>query len=506
MKTKKIYSFLLAFTILIFACSEDNLNVPSTRQLTVTYYKTDDQVLRGLAAAYSPITNTGDQGGWGASIVIYGSLASDDAYAGGGGASDQPGYQASDTYTILATDGNLQTLWSNYFQAIYRSNILLDNVTPDDAVKKITIANAQFVKAFCYFYLSRMFGGLPKLDHVPLPQDNIPRSTLDETYTYIEDLLTKAISSGNLEARVGTIDPPDGLATIGSAQALLGKVYIYHAAIATDPAKYYKLAITQLEAVSNSGNYALTPYWRIFSPGNRHGEESIFEINFTTVNTAFGNADSRLCGVRTVSTQRVNDTIDYGWGFNQPSQDLVDAFNAQGDKIRFNATAFIADTVEKWHLLFNSQPLNYQNNVDGYWDRKHYVNPHVSAGGWRGNGNPDIVLRLGDIYLLLAEAYFQTNNITNATEFVNKVRRRAHLADLGPVTLDDIKKERRLETALEGDRYFDLIRWGDAEKVLDKLGYTSGTATPGTKTKGLFPIPQSEVIRTKGILTQNEGY
>jgi starch-binding outer membrane protein, SusD/RagB family len=505
MKTKKIFSCLLALFILTFACSKKDLDVDSTRQLASTYYKTDDQVMKGLEAAYNPMTNTGDANGWGTSLVIWGSVASEDAYSGGGGPTDQPGYQSADTYIASPSDPgvNLRYFWSNYFQGINRSNILITNVKPDDAFKKNAIAQAQFLKAFYYFYASRMWGGLPLMPTVPFPQDKFKRSTLDETYTFIEDLLITAINSGDLQVRSGGIDPANGFATKGSAQALLGKVYMYHAAI--DP-KYYASAIPYLKAVADDDlNYKLDPaFWHIFSPTNRHGVESIFEINFTSQNGAYGNADSRLCGVRTIATQRINDTIDYGWGFNQPSQNLINAFNDQNDKIRMNATAFNADTVRVWHKAFRADSLQYQFNVDGYWDRKHYINPHAAGGTWRTAANPQIVLRVGDIYLLLAEAYFQTGDAGSAATYVNKVRRRVALADKASVTLDDIKLERRLETALEGDRYWDLLRWGDAEKILGDLGYSAGT--PGVKTHGLFPIPQEEIDRTKGSLLQNDGY
>ncbi len=514
MKTNKILTCLLAFIALTFACSEKDLDVQSTRQLASSYYKFDDQVKNGLMAAYNPSENTGDATGWGTSLVIWGSVASDDAHSGGGGSTDQSGYQGSDTYTCSPSDpGNdLINFWSNYFQGINRCNLLISNVTPDDDYKKSAVAEAQFLCAFYYFYLSRVFGGLPLMSKVPSSKDIVKRSSLDSTYAFVENLLIEAINSGNLPDRTNGVDPEEGIATIASAQALLGKVYMYHAAFIdetgtrVDNPKYYTSAIKYLSAVVNNTNYALDAFWHIFSPGNRHGIESIFEINFSQVSGVFGNADSRLCGIRTVNTRRINDTLDYGWGFNQPSLNLVNAFKAQNDLIRLNATAFNADTVRKWHKKYATDSLQYQNLYEGYWDAKHYVDNRFETGNWRTASNPQIVLRLGDIYLLLAEAYFQTGDVTNAALYVNKVRHRAHLADLGSVTLQDIKNERRLETALEGDRYFDLVRWGDAANTLDTLGFQDGT--PGVKTNALFPIPQQEINRTTGAsaLIQNPGY
>jgi hypothetical protein len=126
-----------------------------------------------------------------------------------------------------------------------------------------------------------------------------------------------------------------------------------------------------------------------------------------------------------------------------------------------------------------------------------------------------ILLRLGDIYLLLAEAYNQTGDDVNALIWLNKVRARVNrppLSSSGATLYQNIKDERHLELALEGDRYFDLVRWGDASAVL--LGNTSAgifsydEGTPGKKTYGLFPIPDLEITRTTGsnALTQNPGY
>lgn len=112
---------------------------------------------------------------------------------------------------------------------------------------------------------------------------------------------------------------------------------------------------------------------------------------------------------------------------------------------------------------------------------------------------------MSDVYLLLAEAYNQSGDDANALLFLNKVRDRVNLPPVnksGSELFQAIKDERRLELALEGERYFDLLRWGDTDRILGPLGYTEGT--PGTATGGLFPFPQTEIDATG--YAQNEGY
>lgn len=513
MNTKNTYKLLFGVLLLLgslAACTNSALELESTQETADAYYQSDEQVNMALIAAYDPMGWVWRQQQWGASLKTWGNFASDDAHAGGNDVNDQPTYQAADIYTVSPVDigFNLESMWRAYFMGNFRANLILENVSPDTPFKKGAIAQAKFLKGFYYFYLSRMFGGLPILDHVPLPDEIIARSSYEETLNYVEKMLEEAIASGDLQTREGMTDPANGLATLASAQALLGKVYLYH--------KKYDKAIEVLKKVDANPNYRLEDqYWRIFKGNNSHGIESIFEINFSESLGAGneGNSDVYLMGPRGGVT--FNDTITSGWGFNQPTQALVDAFKAANDKVRLHATVLFSDSLQAWYdkTMGKPSPITWVSPKDGYWDRKHYPDPTnaISLAHNRFTNN-DIILRLADVYLMLAEASVRSGNNAEALKYVNKVRERARLPLLNAVTLADIKIERRLEMALEGERYFDLVRWTgdpdqiDADSVLGPLGYSTGT--PGTKTKGLFPIPQSEINATYGEnkLVQNEGY
>jgi hypothetical protein len=547
MKTKKIFICMLAFILALFACNKNDLNLSSTRQLASTYYQYDDHLINALNGAYSPLQLENIR--WGDNPWLWGSLAGDEAFAGGGSNVDQVGYQTTNTHTLPPSDpADLINLWQSYFQGINNCNQILYNVDPArSALSKETYAQAEFLEAYYYFYLARMFGGLPNLVGISTtPTTQIKRSSLDETYTFIETLLLDAIDKGLQQRTLGVYptadninpnnDPANGYATLGSAQALLGKVYMYHATYIDESGtqhneqKYYASAITYLSAIANNSLYGLDPeFWHIFSPLNRHGIESIFEINFSKFQNpnAQGNALSTLCGPRTVANQVINDTIDYGWGFNAPRLGLVKLFKSENDMVRYNATIFDTASLQTWHNKYVNKydVLNWdihtpKETEGGFFDRKHYSDNRTIASAYGTNSNPIIVLRVADIYLLLAEAYNLTGDDADAQTYLNKVRARvgrAASSSTGAALLADIKLERHLELALEGDRYYDLVRWGDASKVLVAnpdlptiIDYNDQNLGSGPKAinHGLFPIPLAEISRTSGsfALKQNPGY
>lgn len=504
------YILLPFAALMLTSCLDKDIEVPSTQILATVYYDTDEQVNMAVTAAYDPMGWVWQNLRWGASLKTYGNFASDDAYTGGNDEFDQPTYQACDTYTVSPSDPgfNLEAMWTAYFKGSLRAGLILENVAGANEVQKQAIAQAKFLKGFYHFYLARMFGGLPIVEGVPLPDGLVARSTYEETLAYCASVLEEAIASGDLPQRNGTADPASGFATEASAQALLGKVRLYQ--------KDYAGVIDVLEKVAANGSYQLEDdYWRVFKPTNKHGIESIFEINFSSNVGAGneGNADIYLMGPR--GGVGFNDTITSGWGFNQPTQSLVDAYNEQNDNVRLHGTVFFSDSLQAWYNVYlgNDTEIIWQSPRDGYWDRKHYPDPSINPSLAHSRMvNNDIILRLADVYLMLAEAYVRNGDGAKAAEYVNKLRVRAKLPSFGSVTLEQVKKERRLELALEAERYFDLVRWTgdadqiDADHVLGPLGYANGT--PGTNTKGLFPIPQVEINSTYGDnkLIQNEGY
>ncbi|MBN1187840.1 MAG: RagB/SusD family nutrient uptake outer membrane protein [Bacteroidales bacterium] len=507
MKKNILYLLLIPLTVLI-SCTEEDLNLtPKGLELESSFYQNDAQLEQALWAAYDPLQWLI----WGGSPYLWGSVGSDDSYAGGSDPTDQDSYQLFDVYNlgpVEAGDDNMMQMWRSRFRINYRSNLIIKYSDDSKTSGKEAIGHAYFLKAYAYFELTRLWGGMPIIDDVDA-EARYARSTQEETWAAIERYCIEAISRLPLKPAIG-VDNGMGLATKGSAQFLLGKVYLYQ--------KKYSDAIDVLEDLVASNKYELEDVFSdVFNPGNRYGKESIFEINFSDQvppggndwgQTLAGNVANTLCGPRTGEITLPADLpYEWGWGFNQPTQSLVGAYLAMNDNVRLQRTIIFSDTILAHDL---TGTLGFQNEKDGYWDYKHSRIRGFFIGGDAQRVNMNIiVMRLADAYLMLAEAYNQNGNDTKALEYLNEVRQRVDLpaeTGSGSGLLEKIKLERRLELALEGDRYFDLVRWGDAENILGPLGYTNGT--PGKSTNGLLPIPYPEITATLSEvpLEQNEGY
>jgi tetratricopeptide (TPR) repeat protein len=506
MKNNIIY--LLLISVLTFVrCTEADLTLtPTGQELESSFYQNDEQLAQALWAAYDPLQWVV----WGASPFLWGSIASDDAYAGGSDPTDQDSYQLLDVYNLTpveAGDDDMLQMWRSRFRINYRSNLIIRYSDESKPSGNEAMGHAYFLKAFAYFEMTRMWGGLPIIDDVS-PVKRYPRATQDETWAAIEGYCTEAIN--RLPSKKSLDDNGNGIATKGSAQFLLGKTYLYQ--------KKYNEAIGVLEDLAANPYYALMDSFSgVFWPANRYNQESLFEINFSDGippggddwgELVAGNVAYTLCGPRSGEVALGDHFIyEWGWGFNQPSQSLVDDYMAMNDIVRMESTIIFSDTITKYNPA-----ITFQNPQDGYWDRKHVrIKGFFGGEALRVNQNT-IVMRLADAYLMLAEAYNRINDDANARIYLKRVRERVGLptTDIDAASGDElfalIKLERRLELALEGDRYYDLIRWGDAATVLGPLGYTNGT--PGVTTNGLLPIPHPEIVASEGPdrLEQNPGY
>jgi tetratricopeptide (TPR) repeat protein len=388
------------------------------------------------------------------------------------------------------------------------------------------VAEAKFLRAFQYFDLLRNFGGVPLITTMAMPSDasSLKRATSAETYAMIEKDLTEAIPYLPLKSAYASTDL--GRVTKGAAQGLLGKIYLYQ--------EKYKEAETQLQAVINSGEYDLLPnFGDVWTIANNNSVESLFEVQTNSdVTYSLGERISVVTGSRD----------DSGWSWGLPTSDLENAFKAEGDSIRRvwtilkdGQTSVPGDatwTVDKPYQIKASEHKSGRCNRKLYIpmaDRPSpYDAPHIPL-NYR-------LLRYADVLLMYAEVENQLGYDTEAQKALNKVRTRVKLNDVtstGTTLRDAIRKERRLELALENNRLFDLRRWNDdngkkaIENVMGKNGtfvlYNTVTSTD-TYEKGnqkersdkginfvaprdlLFPIPHTEITQSNGSITQNPDY
>ena len=279
-----------------------------------------------------------------------------------------------------------------------------------------------------------------------------------------------------------------------AAIALLGKVILYQ----NNDSRMLEAA-NLFEIVNSSPNYALlTDFGQIFRPDNKFNSESVFEIVHTAKAMSGweswpnfqGNLLTQMVGPRSYS----GPTYVAGYGFNPITPELVAALK---NDPRYKYTVVNIDSMKTAGLC--SYEKSYMNT--GYFLAKYapLKEFYSTIGGdpVLNYPNDDMEIRLADTYLLEAEALVRGGgDLGKAQIYLDRVRARVKLPSV-PVTLDNIKKERRLELATEGHRWFDLVRWGDAPTVLAGKGFTAGK-------NEILPIPLAELSNT--MLVQNPGY
>ncbi|PLX25506.1 MAG: RagB/SusD family nutrient uptake outer membrane protein [Salinivirgaceae bacterium] len=502
---KSIKYIFITLAILASGCTDDWLELePVGQKLEINFYQTEEDIYQGLIAAYSMLQPKYFSG-W-SSYYFLANFPSDDSEVVGGGPGDRPEYHAIGEFTMLPTNSAVLQLWRRNYYGIYRANVVIENADPSASqASKQYIAEAKFLRAYYYFQLVQFFGD------VPLITGNLTQDEYDQPRKPVKQVFSQIIS--DLESAIPNMElsyPQTYRATKGAAQSLLGKIYLYMASpyyyqnynFNLSQAEYYQLAADQFETVILSAQYDLEPvYDNIWRYEYEHGVESIFEIEYANIERGGdwgngrvngGNIDVQMSGPRSITS----DTLLAGWGFDMVTQDLIAAYNAQGDTERRDGTAY----GEAFLASIGAGTPEQNPGYTGYFCKKRATWKHItwnSNAEWNYETN-ERVIRYADVLLMMSEAILG-GAAGNADYYFNLVRERAGLDPIAGVTMDDIKTERRLELAMEGFRYFDLVRWGDAATVLGPKGFVAGKHE-------VFPIPQEEIVNSNNALTQNPNY
>lgn len=496
----------LAVTI---SCNKDFLQVDPQGQLTEIQALSDPDAANKLVGG---VYNTLYFGGFGNTTfgllwVIANDVASDDGDKGST-PSDFGAAGEIDNFTLTPNNSIVNNIWNGHYQAIARANRAIDilnNSTIDATTKNRLLGETRFLRGLYYFNLVRFFGGVPKVIRVPDPSEGNSdefqtRATKDEIYNVIiEDL---QFAADNLPLK-GDASTQVGRANKGAAQSYLAKVYLYQ--------KNWQKAFELSQAVINSGKYSLVQdYNLIFREkpvngiGGNNNSESIFEIQ-TGVNLA-ENAVSSLYS-NGQGARSKGGWNDLGFGFNDPTLDLVNAYEA--NDTRRNATIiFINPTVpgnSRGTILWDGFRIPTQDSVEN--PRYNYKAYHSALlESMPSSNNKDTkpknirLMRYAELLLIYAEAASQIGQAGEALDKLKMVRSRANLTTTS-ATQADIWKERRVELAMEQDRFLDLVRQGRAGTVLR----AHGKAFVDGKHE-LFPIPQAQIDLSGGRLKQNPGY
>lgn len=482
MKMKHIICSFIACAFIFQSCDVDLLNIAQQGvQDENSYYQTDEHSESALAAVYNSWRGAFSGAGSGANHYANGFYMKNfmaDDFNTGGIRSDQISAQEIYESATTATNGWVENYYKKLYETIYLCNLVIEKFAPDSPIKARNIAEAKFYRALCHFELTTLWGTPPLVDKILKTSDEfqVANSTQEALWSFIESELNEAIHSGNLTTKASINDIDGGTrATIEAAHALLGKAYLFQGK--------YANAKTELEKVIHSGKYGLVDdisgfyhpvcngskeyvleCVRHYDPSNMYAQGGWMGI---LGNWGFGYGF--IAGAESSQHYRFNTTSGYGY-FN-PSKSLYDTYVAEEGVDGYRLTSWIKtwDQVVAMNIAVNATSSRYGN--EGYFRLKWLASlDDENVAYWCGNQSNTPVIRYADVLLMAAEACVLSGDQPNADKYVNLVRDRAKLSSKSNVTLDDVKLERRLELAMEGIRFQDLKRWGDAPAVLADKG------------------------------------
>lgn len=552
---KRILKYLLFLLLGIasFGCSSDFLDVkPQAAENSAAFYLTQAHADQALNAAYSQFNNV--------SIDVdiiqrLGDIPSDDAEAGGQDITDVPSLQAYGYLTPLTTDGVLSDVFGTLYRVIYFSNIAIERIpsikdtdpNADPALIDKRVAEAKFLRAISYAYLTMIYGGVPYVDHV-LGADEYqqPRADIKKIYELIESDLKEAIDV--LPTRSGWA-PEYGRASKGAAQALLARVYLFESSYAKNyggkdkrfdgMTERWAESLKYCEDVINSNEYELIGIngekyetWRgpetdgyryIFTSDGDNCKEGVFEIECIQEGLGYGeargNALAQWSGARHYLDKSVTPiaSVETGmWGFGIPTQALYDAFEPGDPRLK---TSMVhegdADSIQltggEW------LPYSFEHCITKIYSKKweaSYAEFKAYGTTWHSAPQNWRLIRYSEVYLNAAEAALMMGDNGKALTYINKVRERARMcgntgvpAALTSLTMNDIIRERRVEFASEGHRFFDIVRWGIASNLLNATPTTDGYPREFIVGKHEFqPVPAREVTLSNNKLQQYDGW
>ena len=505
---KSFYKTILAalpisiFSILLPSCDLQIAPVSNPSELTIATTDTTGTQVKfkdraAIQAVYLKLYDylRDNQEYWYLDYLLFGEARTDNAYAGTTGAEVVP----VETNALDASNPDIARDWNGYLNDIAHANVVIANI---DAVPDPSFSNeerqqwkaeAMIFRAMMIFDLARWFGNIPlNLTEAP----DITAANIEEVYPLYfpspvtQDSAYKQVIN-DLEAalpyapELNTNDKRILSKTV--ARALLTKVY-------AELGNWDKV-VEYADAVFADGIELEPQYADLFgfdaTLGDatlRNSRESILEMQYTA---ASGNWVNWMFG-----RNLANWDESFTWAkWITPSRDLINAFAQAGDTLRCNQTIVYYDCSWQNYYPADNYPFMYKT---------------------RSAYNSIIKLRGADILLLKAEALAHKGDLAGAVELVNQTRNRAKIGDLPSSqtgsqeqVLNAVLNERRLELALEGQRLFDLIRFGKLMEVMNDINSRDEgrlpQARPFVEAHRLMPIPQTALDQNAN-LQQNDGY
>ena len=462
------------------ACSDFlDIRTEATMPSSGLDYSKPENVIMPLSNAYASMRlGEGESLNYMAVLEI----ASDDADKGSS-PEDGPNVKAIDEFTLDPTNGCVNDVWNYFYNISSAANYAIESmelfrktITSAEGLKEVERCDgeARIIRAWAYFNLVRIFGPVPMVTKTMTSEElaAMKVSSEEELYNFIY---------GDLEVAIKNVpesyEEYPGRYTCYTARALKSKVALYR--------KDWNEAAKQADAVIATREFALLPNFRtVFQIKGENNTESLMEIQSSTLGQSAG--DAPMCFYAFIQGPRNNSASNLqGWGFKVPSQKLVDFFDSRGETVRKSTTLLVRGTTTPEGDEISSLCVN------PYYNGKVYTPSRYNKWSFNAYGRDYNIrlIRYSEVLLNFAEAMvsgasFAPTSGYDAKQALNEVRARAGLAAVEP-TLQAVKDERRAELALEENRFFDLVRWGDAAAVLGPLGFKAGTHEH-------FPIPSAQ--------------
>lgn len=502
---KSIYKVLslAALALASTSCGDDFLEVTSpTKTSSDEYFGTPEHVAEAVVAAYDPLQWTD----WGineyAPYQLMGDIMGDDFWVGGSDANDNQNWHLMANYSATPLKV-ITSIWVEAFSGIKRCNDVLEDIERgvEDATQaeiNSWTAQVKVLRAFYTNWLWKFYGNIPYFDRNLTSPYITPQMSADEVYNYMVGDIESALALNSLPWKA-TVDTY-GRVTTAMAYMLYAEIVMYQ----RDTARY-ATALSYMKEIINSAEYDLMRnYGDIFKESGEWCIESIWEINYISLN-AIRDWGAPLSAGGTVLPTLISpnnwpsgaDGHNGGWGFCPLRLETYERYSA--DDARRDATC--------WNVAATGVEYNKRYQDFGFFLEKYAAQADGNAGqkasaelnynnNWR-------VYRYSEALLNAAELLVATGGSSaEAKTYLNQVRSRAGLQTQLEPTIDNIIEERHLEFVGEGKRYWDLIRSDKAATVLvpDDYGYRTNAWTANKKH---LPIPQSEIDRAQGTLTQN---
>ena len=453
--------------------------------------------------------------------IDFHSIRDDDAQKGSSTTDGAEINAEFETFKYSKDDWAPNTYWNDHYYMINQANKELyfaDSLKATDAASLKNIGEARFFRAYSFFELAKNYGDVPLINfyYTKASAGIKPKSPVTAIYAQIDSDLNIASQYLPLDWKVGGTNIYPGRLTKGAAQTLWAQSYLFR--------QNWGKVVSLCNQIIASGQYSLTSsfpdIWKDGLNGvGKNGPESIFEMQANVGANGTSDNGTNWGTCQQVRQGGASNAWNLGWGWNVPTQNLeTDWENSDPRKA---ATILYSGQYDGGPATggFGATLPTFApgSSLDQpYWNKKLYTgnDPAMRSftGQIFGNGGASWInhriLRYADVILMLAEASNELGDGVTAAANLEKIRNRAS-GNKGPTRTivplvpfvsqtqmrQAIKNERRFEFAMEGYRFYDLVRWGDAVSVLGPLGYTNRCR--------FYPIPQKAIDLSGGVLVQN---